>query len=52
MLEPLFVKHDVSVVFTGHDHFYERTKPQKGIVYFVADRAGSCGRGTSTSGPV
>ena len=25
--------------FAGHDHFYERTKPQKGIVHFV-DRLG------------
>jgi predicted MPP superfamily phosphohydrolase len=39
-LEPLFVQHNVSVVFTGHDHFYERTKPQKGIVYFVAGSGG------------
>jgi hypothetical protein len=22
-------------VFTGHEHFYERIKPQKGIQYFV-----------------
>ncbi|MEP6593837.1 MAG: metallophosphoesterase, partial [Acidobacteriota bacterium] len=29
VLEPLFLKYNVSVVFTGHDHFYERTKPQK-----------------------
>jgi hypothetical protein len=34
-LEPLFVKHKVNVVFTGHEHFYERIKPQKGIQYFV-----------------
>jgi hypothetical protein len=34
-LEPLFVKHGVNVVFTGHEHFYERIKPQKGIQYFV-----------------
>jgi 3',5'-cyclic AMP phosphodiesterase CpdA len=34
-LEPLFLKYNMSVVFQGHDHFYERTKPQKGIVYFV-----------------
>jgi predicted phosphodiesterase len=40
LLEPLFVKHNVSVVFTGHDHFYERTKPQKGIVYFVVGSGG------------
>ena len=30
MLEPLFVKDGVSVVLAGHDHFYERIKPQKG----------------------
>jgi hypothetical protein len=26
----------VSVVFAGHEHFYERLKPQKGIYYFTA----------------
>ena len=40
ILEPLFVQHDVKVVFTGHDHFYERTKPQKGIAYFVVGSGG------------
>jgi 3',5'-cyclic AMP phosphodiesterase CpdA len=40
-LEPLFVEHDVSVVFNGHDHFYERVKPQKGIAYFVAGSGGA-----------
>ena len=39
-LEPLFLKHNVSVVFTGHDHIYERVKPQQGIVYFVAGSGG------------
>lgn len=34
-LEPLFVKYNVNVVLAGHDHFYERIKPQKGIQYFV-----------------
>ena len=34
-LEPLFLKYGVNVVFTGHEHFYERIKPQKGIQYFV-----------------
>jgi hypothetical protein len=29
-LEPLLVKHGVDVVL-GHDHVYERVKPQKGI---------------------
>ncbi len=39
-LHPLFIKHGVDVVFTGHDHFYERTKPQDGITYFVAGAGG------------
>ena len=39
-LEPLFIKHGVSVVLTGHDHFYERVKPQNGIVYFVVGSGG------------
>jgi len=34
-LEPLFLKYGVNVVFTGHEHFYERVKPQKGVQYFV-----------------
>jgi hypothetical protein len=40
-LEPLFVQHGVDVVFSGHDHFYERVKPQKGIYYFVSGAGGS-----------
>lgn len=39
-LEPLFVQNNVSVVFAGHDHFYERVKPQKGIAYFVVGSGG------------
>jgi 3',5'-cyclic AMP phosphodiesterase CpdA len=39
-LEPLFTQYNVSVVFTGHDHFYERIKPQKGIAHFVVGSAG------------
>lgn len=38
--EPLFVKHNVSVAFTGHEHFYERVKPQKGILYFIVGSSG------------
>ena len=34
-LEPVFLKYGVQVVFAGHEHFYERLKPQKGIYYFV-----------------
>jgi hypothetical protein len=35
-VEPVFLKYGVNVVFTGHEHFYERIKPQKGIAYFIA----------------
>jgi predicted MPP superfamily phosphohydrolase len=45
VLEPLFLKYNVSVVLTGHDHFYERTKPQKGIVYFVCGSGGQLRKG-------
>jgi predicted MPP superfamily phosphohydrolase len=45
VLEPLFLKYNVSVVFSGHDHFYERTKPQKGIVYFVCGAGGQLRKG-------
>jgi hypothetical protein len=40
ILEPIFVKYGVNVVFAGHDHVYERIKPQKGIYYFVSGAAG------------
>lgn len=39
ILEPIFVKHGVMVVFAGHEHIYERIKVQKGIHYFVAGGA-------------
>src|SRR5262245_8024084 len=44
-LEPLFVAYNVSVVFTGHDHIYERVKPQKDIVYFVTGSGGKLAPG-------
>ena len=50
VLEPLFLKYNVSVVFTGHDHFYERTKPQKGIVYFVCGSGGQLRKGNIDKG--
>lgn len=40
VLEPLFVKYNVSVVFQGHDHVYERVKPQNDITYFVIGSGG------------
>jgi Calcineurin-like phosphoesterase len=43
--EPLFVKYGVSVVFAGHDHFYERTLPQREIVHFVVGSGGQLRNG-------
>lgn len=43
--EPLFLKHNVSVVFTGHEHIYERINPQQGILYFVVGSSGKLARG-------
>ena len=44
LLEPIFVKHGVNVVFSGHDHVYERLKPQKGIVLFRVGRSWTAAR--------
>jgi len=40
VLEPLFLKYGVQAVFAGHDHVYERVKPQKGIYYFTEGASG------------
>ena len=45
VLEPLFVTYGVNVVFSGHDHIYERITPQKGITYFVSGSAGQLRKG-------
>ena len=49
-LEPLFIKYNVSVAFTGHDHFYERIKPQHGIVYYVVGSGGQLAIGDIAKG--
>jgi len=45
VLEPMFLKYGVNVVFSGHEHFYERITPQKGIYYFISGAAGQLRRG-------
>jgi 3',5'-cyclic AMP phosphodiesterase CpdA len=45
MLEPLFTRYHVQVVFAGHDHVYERTKLQKGIQHFITGAGGKMRRG-------
>jgi 3',5'-cyclic AMP phosphodiesterase CpdA len=39
-LEPALVRNKVDVVFSGHDHLYERIAPQQGIRYFVSGGGG------------
>lgn len=35
-LEPILIRHGVDAAFSGHDHVYERVKPQQGVQYFVS----------------
>ena len=44
-LEPLFLEYGVKVVLAGHEHFYERLKPQKGIYYFISGGSAKLRRG-------
>jgi 3',5'-cyclic AMP phosphodiesterase CpdA len=44
-LEPLFTRYGVNVALSGHDHIYERTKPQQGVQYFVTGAGGKVRRG-------
>ena len=44
-LEPVFRKHDVSLVLQGHNHLYERLAPIHGIHYFTAGSGGTVNRG-------
>jgi len=39
-LSPLLKSYGVNVVFSGHEHAYERIKPQDGIYYFVQGDSG------------
>jgi hypothetical protein len=50
LVEPLFIKHGVSAVFAGHEHFYERLNPQHGIYYFTSGGAGKLRRGNIRRG--
>jgi Calcineurin-like phosphoesterase len=51
-LEPLFVKYGVNVVYSGHDHIYERIRPQKGIYYFVSGSGGQLRGGDLKKSPL
>ena len=39
-LMPIFEKYGVNVVMSGHDHVYERFKPESGIYFFLVGNSG------------
>jgi len=39
-LEAALVRNKVNVVFSGHEHLYERVQPQRGVQYFVSGGGG------------
>lgn len=50
-LESIFTNHHVSVVFSGHEHIYQRSTLQNGIQYFISGGAGSLRPGDGTPAP-
>jgi hypothetical protein len=45
LVEPIFVKYGMDVVLAGHEHFYERLRPQQNVYYFTSGAAGKLRRG-------
>jgi hypothetical protein len=45
IVEPIFTRYNVNVVMAGHEHFYERIKPQKGVFYFISGAGGKLRKG-------
>jgi 3',5'-cyclic AMP phosphodiesterase CpdA len=50
-LESAFVDGGVDVVFSGHEHIYERAELQRGILYFITGGAGSLRPGDVRQSP-
>ncbi|HEX7312420.1 MAG TPA: metallophosphoesterase [Pyrinomonadaceae bacterium] len=50
VVEPLFLKYGMNVVLAGHEHFYERVKPQKGVYYFISGAGGKLREGDVRKG--
>jgi 3',5'-cyclic AMP phosphodiesterase CpdA len=47
-LESTLVTGGVDVVFSGHEHIYQRAEPQNGILYFITGGAGSLREGDAS----
>lgn len=50
-LEPIFQKYKVNLVLSGHEHVYERIKPQNGIYYFIVGNSGELRPGNLIQSP-
>ena len=50
-LESAFVNGGIDVVFSGHEHIYERATLQRGVQYFITGGAGSLRKGDASSSP-
>ena len=52
LIEPVLLKHGVNVVIAGHEHFYERLKPQKGVAYFTIGSSAKLREGDLRKSPL
>jgi 3',5'-cyclic AMP phosphodiesterase CpdA len=50
-VEPILNRHGVHVVLSGHEHIYQRSELQNGILYFVSGGAGSLRPGDGVAAP-
>jgi len=50
-LESILVGGGVDAVFSGHEHFFARSRLQRGIQYFISGGAGSLRRGDARADP-
>ena len=50
-LESAFISGGVNIVFSGHEHIYERAEMQQGILYFITGGAGSLREGDVHASP-
>ena len=51
-LESSFVNGGIDVVFSGHEHIYQRSQLQNGVLYFVTGGAGSLREGDAGRSPL
>jgi hypothetical protein len=51
-LESTLVTGGVDVVFSGHEHIYERAEMQQGVLYFISGGAGSLRPGDASPSPL